>query len=74
MKARGRGITRKTKMLVGDIKMDLAEVGRSGMIWLVQGQVESFCESGNELYDSLRLSETAEWLHNWWRVELCSAP
>jgi hypothetical protein len=41
----------------------------TGLVWLKMGQVESFCEFGNEPSGSIKCWETIEWLHNWWPPE-----
>jgi hypothetical protein len=54
-----------------NIKVDLGEIGWGGVDWigLVQGQVESCCEFGNEPSGSKKCWETIEWLHSWWPLE-----
>jgi hypothetical protein len=70
-----RPLGRPRRRLVGNIRMDLGEVGWGGMDWIGLAQdrdkwwVEGSCECGNELSCSMKCWETLEWLYNWWPLE-----
>jgi hypothetical protein len=61
---------------VDNIKIDLREIGWSGLDWSGSGDgpVEGSCEHGNELSGSIRCWEFLEWLQNGQLLKKGSAP
>jgi hypothetical protein len=72
---RKRPLGRLRRRWVDNIRMDLGEVGWGDVNWIglaQEGQVESSCEFGIELFGSIKCWETIEWHNNWWPLEECS--
>jgi hypothetical protein len=65
-----RPLGRPRRRWVGNIKMDLREIGWDGVVWigligLRIGTSGGSCEHGIERSGSIKYWEVLEWLHNW---------
>jgi hypothetical protein len=73
---RKRPLGRPRRRWVGNIKMDLREIGWDGVDWIdmTQGPVEGSCEHSNEPLASTKCWEVLEWLHSRRLLKKDSAP
>jgi hypothetical protein len=68
-----RPLGRPKHRWVDNIRMDLVEVGWGDVHWIGLAQdskqVESSCEFGIKLSDSMKCGKTIECPNNWWPLE-----
>jgi hypothetical protein len=58
-----RPLGRPRRRWVNNIKMELREIGRGGMVWIDLARIENnegSCEHGNEPYGSIQFWEVLE--------------